>query len=227
MQRNAELPPPAYNAAPGHSPSSNEMLSPHPAHASHVSPETTGQTQQQQNGYVAAQPGSAYVAPPLQEPMGASPPPQNPASAYIPQNQAFTPSPLSSPEAGYVQTTQEQHIHPSQDGQNISSQPQVHQAPETHYFDGEMRKSEPQPQPDLEAHPAMNAKYLSEGQQQPQMQGGQQHENMAYPGTTGNGGYQTAIALKDLGRVPAPVDCPRCNRRGLTEVESESGGFTK
>lgn len=126
-----------------------------------------------------------------------------------------------------------QHIHPSPEAQHTNAPPsQVHQAPQTNYFDGEMRKSEPEP--GLEAHPAMmhtqDAKFLSEGQQaqaqqQPQLQGnGQQQENMAYPG---NGGYQTAIPLKDLGRVPAPVDCPRCNRRGLTNVECESGGFTK
>ncbi|TID18953.1 hypothetical protein E6O75_ATG06074 [Venturia nashicola] len=114
------------------------MLSPHPTHASLVSPETTG-VSQQEIGHMPAQQDSAYVAPPLQEPMG-----------------------------------------------------------------------------------------LSEGQQQlhgqAQMQGGPRQRNLVHPST---GIYQTAIPLVDLERVPAPVDCPRCNMRGLTEVEYHSGGFTQ
>lgn len=142
-------------------------------------------------------PQQPFIAPPLQEPMG-----------NLPQNTSYFPSPLSSPQ------TQQQ---------NISSPPEVHQAPpryatQPQYFDGEMSKSEPQ------AHSVTNAKHMQEGQpgqQQPQSQPG----NMAYPGA-GIGRYQTAIPLANLGRVPAPVDCPRCNARGLTDCESESGGFT-
>ncbi|QDS77455.1 hypothetical protein FKW77_006918 [Venturia effusa] len=200
----SELPPPAYNAAPGHSPSSYEMLSPRPPHASLVSPQTTGSSQQE-NGYLPAQQesnhshtqsSSAYVAPPLQEPMGSAP--------HMSSNPALHPSPLSSPQMGSIQPNgevgqpQPNHVHGL-------DQQEIREAPK--FLDGEMRKSEPQP--DLEARPVTHdAKYLTEGQehlqQQPQMQG--QGENMAYPGTAGpNGIYQTVVPLKDLGRVPAPL----------------------
>jgi len=49
---------------------------------------------------------------------------------------------------------------------------------------------------------------------------------MPYP-SGATGGYQTVVPLANLDRAPAPVDCPRCGKRGLTETETESGGFTK
>ncbi|MBE3049136.1 LITAF-like zinc ribbon domain-containing protein [Candidatus Bathyarchaeota archaeon] len=33
--------------------------------------------------------------------------------------------------------------------------------------------------------------------------------------------------LVSLNQQPAPVACPRCSHRGMTEVEYESGGFTQ
>ncbi|KAE9985737.1 hypothetical protein BLS_005703 [Venturia inaequalis] len=171
----AEVPPPAYNAAPGHSPSSNEMLSPNPTHATPVSPEVTGLSQQQ-TGIIAG--SSEYIAPPLQQPMGAAP--------YVPQNQAFSPSPLTSPEMQNVQPAQEREQQHNMDHHSAEHQQHIHQAPQANDLGGETTKSlhqsdlETQPQPGLETHPTMDAKYISEGQQQEQ-QPHEQQENMAYP----------------------------------------------
>ncbi|KAL9008727.1 MAG: hypothetical protein Q9173_006178 [Seirophora scorigena] len=40
-------------------------------------------------------------------------------------------------------------------------------------------------------------------------------------------GYQTAIPLANLEDVAAPADCPRCQMRALTVVESHSGRTTQ
>jgi hypothetical protein len=124
--------------------------------------------------------------------------------------------------AGSPAPAQAHHELPSQ---SIGQPDQIYRPAEVHvqsHFDGEMSKEQPLPQQPTAPQTSKDPYYNQSGQPQPQVQPG----NMAYP-STANGGYQTVVTLANLSRAPAPVDCPRCNQRGMTECDSEAGGFTK
>jgi lipopolysaccharide-induced tumor necrosis factor-alpha factor len=120
----------------------------------------------------------------------------------------YSNGPSTAPEVYHEMPSQPQttYTHPAQGQATETYIPQQH--------DSEMNKSQPPSEPQI----AKETYYNDPGQQQAQAQ-----PNMVYPS---NGEYQTAIPLANLDRAPAPVDCPKCGTRGLTDCTSESGGFT-
>jgi len=75
-----------------------------------------------------------------------------------------------------------------------------------------------------QAVPPYNEKYPPQAPQQ--YYGGDQPQGQQAQPLPPQSQFQTAIPLAALNRSPAPVDCPICHQRAMTNVHYESGGFT-
>ncbi|KAL5115059.1 hypothetical protein ACEQ8H_007034 [Pleosporales sp. CAS-2024a] len=89
----------------------------------------------------------------------------------------------------------------------------------------------PQPQPPT-YHQDPNAHYAQQQQQQhPQgayMQPQTHAQQPGMPPQQPSGTvYQTATPIANLGRGPAPADCPACGQRSMTNTAFETGNTTQ